>query len=120
MACEHPWDLHPGVNPWLNVCGLCVAEEDHGQRRYEDMCTLQPEAAAGPLPVGRLQPRVTRRLSGRYQVHIEDWQRQRWATLTPTTNTRVAAEELKATVDADLATLPLYELRRKYIGTGNG
>ncbi len=49
-ACDHAWDLHPGVNLHLAVCGECIYEEDYDLRAYEAMCTLESPAAAAPLP----------------------------------------------------------------------
>lgn len=114
-VCEHPSDLHPGVNPWLNVCGMCVSEEDHGERAYEDMCARQPEAASRPLPNGRLRTRVARHLFHGYRVYIEDWQRQRWATVVPTVKSRPAAEREAKAIDVDLASMSLTALREKYL-----
>jgi hypothetical protein len=116
QTCGHPWDLHPGVNPWLNVCGMCIAEEDHDERAYEDMCTLQPESASRPLPEGRLRPRVAKRFGRGYRIYIEDWQGQRWATLAPQANTQDSADQLAAEVEHDLATMTLKTLREKYLG----
>jgi hypothetical protein len=114
-VCEHPSDLHPGVNPWLNVCGICISEEDHGERAYEDMCIRQPEAASQPLPSGRLRTRVSRHPLHGHRVYIEDWQRQRWATVVPKIKTRLGAEQVAAAVDVDLACMNLATLREKYL-----
>ncbi len=112
-ACDHAWDLHPGVNLHLAVCGECIYEEDYDLRAYEAMCTLESPAAAAPLPPGRLRARIARPLLRGYRVYIEDWQGMRSAAVTPSQNTRDSAERTTASVEADIAAMPVKALRRE-------
>jgi len=112
-ACDHAWDLHPGVNLHVAVCGECIYEEDYDLRAYEAMCTLESPAAAAPLPPGRLRARIGRPLLRGYRVYIEDWQGMRSAAVTPSQNTRDSAERTTASVEADIAAMPVKALRRE-------
>ncbi len=102
------------MNLHLAVCGECIYEEDYDLRAYQDMCTLEAPAAAAPSPPGRLRARIARPLARGYRVYSEDWQGMRWATLTPSQNTRDSAERTNASAEADIADMPVKALREKY------
>ena len=117
-TCDHAWDMHPGMNLSLSVCGACIYEEDYDLRAYEDMCTLEPPGVADvPVRPGHVQVRVARSLlRRRYRVDIAHELGLRWATVTPPRNTRESAEAIAATVEGDIASMPLRTFRQKYIG----
>ena len=116
-TCDHCWDMHPGLNLNLSVCGECIYEEDYDLRAYEDMCTLEPPGVFDtPVRPGRLRARVVRSLlRRRYRVDIEGDFGLRWATVAPPRNARESAEKTAASVEADIASMPLRALRQKYI-----
>ena len=116
LTCDHSWDMHPGLNLDLSVCGECIYEEDYDLRAYADMCTLEPPGAADThARPGRLRVGVVRSLlRRRYRVDIEGPSGLRWATVTPPWNARESAEETAATVKADIGSMPLRALRQKY------
>ena len=109
--------MHPGLNLNLSVCGECIYEEDYDLRAYEDMCTLEPPGVFDTLVrPGRLRARVVRSLlRRRYRVDIEGDFELRWATVAPPRNARESAEQTAASVEADIASMPLRALRQKYI-----
>ena len=109
--------MHPGLNLHLSVCGECIYENDHDLRSYEDMCSLDaPGVAEKPVPPGRLQVQVARSwLRRRYRVDVRGDVGLRWFTVVPPTNSRESAEQTAATVESDVASMPLRALRHKYL-----
>lgn len=73
--------------------------------------------ADAPVRSGRLRVRVVRSLlRRRYRVDIEGDLGLRWATATPPRNARKSAEQMAASIESDIASMPLRALRHKFTG----
>lgn len=113
--CGHTWTLHAGGSAWVSVCAECISEEDHRQRAYEDMCTVEtPAHLQMPAGAGLVARHARRRLRRDWRVFVEDRDGFQWAALMPDENTEEAAAALLAEVQEDLATMPVVPLRAKY------